>query len=167
MAARYTDSDIQQLLAERKLLPDEYRKKLKLREKRGHREAELSIAGAAGVEFRLIAPQNSLNVLDFSLILAVCPAGSNQMFRLRRHNGKSHEHTNQIEASTSTTSTFTWPPNGIRNSECARMPTPKPQTVLGTLTARFAACWTMAGLRCRPTPISISSMRRRHEYSRH
>jgi len=35
MAARYTDSDIQQLLAERKLLPDEYRKKLKLREKRG------------------------------------------------------------------------------------------------------------------------------------
>src|ERR1022692_517918 len=97
MAARYTDSDIQQLLAERKLLPDEYRKKLKLREKRGHREAELSVAGAAGVEFRLIARQNSLNILDFSIILAVCPAGSNQLFRLRRHNGKSHEHTNQIE----------------------------------------------------------------------
>jgi hypothetical protein len=100
MAARYTDSDIQQLLAERKLLPDEYRKKLNLREKRGHREAELSVTGAAGVEFRLIARQNSLNVLDFSIILAVCPAGSNQLFRLRRHNGKSHEHTNQIEAST-------------------------------------------------------------------
>jgi hypothetical protein len=100
MAARYTDSDIQQLLAERKLLPDEYRKKLKLREKRGHREAELSVAGAAGVEFRLIARQNSLNILDSSIILAVCPAGSNQLFRLRRHNGKSHEHTNQIEAST-------------------------------------------------------------------
>jgi len=100
MAARYTDSEIQQLLAERKLLPDEYRKKLKPREKRGHREAELSIAGAASVEFRLIARQNSLNVLDFSLILAVCPAGSNQLFRLRRHNGKSHEHTNQIEANT-------------------------------------------------------------------
>ena len=100
MAARYTDSDIQQLLAERKLLPDEYRKKLKPREKRGHREAELAVAGAAGVEFRLIARQNSLNILDFSLILAVCPAGSNQLFRLRRHNGKSHEHTNQIEANT-------------------------------------------------------------------
>ena len=100
MAARYTDSEIQQLLAERKLLPDEYRKKLKPREKRGHREAELSLAGAAGVEFRLIARQNSLNILDFSIILAVCPAGSNQLFRLRRHNGKSHEHTNQIEANT-------------------------------------------------------------------
>ena len=100
MAARYTDSEIQQLLAARKLLPDEYRKKLKLREKRGHREAELSVDGAAGVEFRLIARQNSLNVLDFSIILAVCPAGSNQLFRLRRHNGKSHEHTNQIEART-------------------------------------------------------------------
>ena len=100
MAARYTDSDIQQLLAERKRLPDEYRKKLKLREKRGHREADLSIACVTGVEFRLIARQNSLNVLDFSIILAVCPAGSNQLFRLRRHNGKSHEHTNQIEAGT-------------------------------------------------------------------
>ena len=100
MAARYTDSDIQQLLAEHKQLPEEYRKRLKLREKRGHREAELPVAGSAGTEFRLIARQNSLNVLDFSIILAVCPAGSNQMFRLRRHNGKSHEHTNQIEAST-------------------------------------------------------------------
>ena len=99
MAARYTDSEIRELLAERKRLPDEYRKKLKLREKRGHREAEISVAGA-GVEFRLIARQNSLNVLDFSIILAVCPAGSNQLFRLRRHNGKSHEHTNQIEAGT-------------------------------------------------------------------
>src|ERR1039457_960242 len=100
MAARYSDSDIQQLLAEHKVLPDEYRKRLKLREKRGHREAELSVVGSAGTEFRLIARQNSLNVLDFSIILAVCPAGSNQLFRLRRHNGKSHEHTNQIEAST-------------------------------------------------------------------
>jgi len=100
MAARYTDSEIQQLLTERKPLPEEYRKKLKLREKRGHREAELSISGAAGTEFRLIARQNSLNILDFSIILAVCPAGSNQLFRVRRHNGKSHEHTNQIEQNT-------------------------------------------------------------------
>ena len=100
MAARYTDSEIQQLLGERKPLPEEYRKKLKLREKRGHREAELSITGSAGTEFRLIARQNSLNVLDFSIILAACPAGSNQLFRLRRHNGKSHEHTNQIEQTT-------------------------------------------------------------------
>ena len=66
MAARYTDSDIQQLLAERELLPDGYRKKLKLRDKRGHREAELSVAGAAGVEFRLIARQNSDTVVNKS-----------------------------------------------------------------------------------------------------
>ncbi len=100
MAARYTDPEIQQLLAERKPLPDDYRKKLKLRDKRGHREAELPVTGASGSEFRLIARQNSLNVLDFSIILAVCPPGSNQLFRLRRHNGKSHEHTNQIEGNT-------------------------------------------------------------------
>ena len=97
MAARFTDSEIQQLLAERKPLPEEYRKRLKLREKRGHREAELAIAGSGGTDFRLIARQNNLNALDFSVILAACPPGSNQLFRLRRHNGKSHEHTNQIE----------------------------------------------------------------------
>ena len=54
MAARYTDLEIQQMLKERKLLPEEYRKKLKLREKRGHREAEFLIAGGAGTDFRLI-----------------------------------------------------------------------------------------------------------------
>jgi len=36
--------------------------------------------------------------LDFSIILAYCPEASNQLFRLRRYNGKSHEHTNTIEA---------------------------------------------------------------------
>ena len=167
MAARYTDSDIQQLLAERKLLPDEYRKRLKLREKRGHREAELSIEGAAGIEFRLIARQNSLNVLDFSIILAICPAGSNQLFGCAATTGKAMSTPTKSKRAHSTTSTFTWPPNAIRNSECARMPMPKRQTVLGTMTVRSAACWTIAGLSGRQIPISISSMRMRYESSRH
>ncbi len=41
-----------------------------------------------------------LHPLDFSIILAVRVPQSNQLFRLRRHNGKSHEHTNHIEAAT-------------------------------------------------------------------
>ena len=53
-----------------------------------------------GNEFRLVLRQSSLNPLDFSLILAVCPKDTNQVFRLRRYNGKSHEHTNHIEANT-------------------------------------------------------------------
>lgn len=100
MATRFTDLEIDQMLAESKPLPESYRQKLRWREKRGHREAELQVTGLEGTEFRLIGRQNRRNVLDFSVILAVCPVGSNQLFRLRRHNGKSHEHTNQLERST-------------------------------------------------------------------
>jgi hypothetical protein len=39
-------------------------------------------------------------VLDFSVILALNPTGTNVLFRLRRYNGRSHEHTNQIEGDT-------------------------------------------------------------------
>ena len=35
--------------------------------------------------------------MDFSVILAVRVPQSRRLFRLRRYNGKSHEHTNHIE----------------------------------------------------------------------
>ena len=44
--------------------------------------------------------QNKINRLDFSVILAVRVPQSNLLFRLRRYNGKSHEHTNHIEGDT-------------------------------------------------------------------
>ena len=44
--------------------------------------------------------QNRINLLDFSVILAVRVPQLNQVFRLRRYNGRSHEHTNQIESVT-------------------------------------------------------------------
>ena len=47
--------------------------------------------------FRLILRQSLFNILDFSIILAYRPPNSNQLFRLRRYNGKSHEYTNIIE----------------------------------------------------------------------
>jgi hypothetical protein len=98
MAAKYSDAEIQALLAEKKPLPEDFRSKIRLREKRGHKEQELDIEGVNGNQFRLILRQSSFNGLDFSVILAYCPTGSNQVFRLRRYNGKSHEHTNIIES---------------------------------------------------------------------
>jgi len=44
--------------------------------------------------------QNKINTFDFSIILAVRVPQSNQLFRLRRYNGKSHEHTNRLEDTT-------------------------------------------------------------------
>ena len=98
MAAKYSESDIETFLQERKPLPKDFRSKIRLRDKRGHKEQELDIQGAGGNQFRLILRQSKFNALDFSIVLAYCPPGSNQLFRLRRYNGKSHEHTNTIES---------------------------------------------------------------------
>ena len=85
------------MIAERKPLPDNYLSLAQLRDKRGHKERELDLTGENGTQYRLILRQSNFNTLDFSIILAVDPAGSSQLFRLRRYNGKHGEHTNHIE----------------------------------------------------------------------
>lgn len=100
MAAQLTDTEIAALLVEPKVLPGDYRGRLQAKPKRGHKERALDLDGQDGSEFRLIIRQADLNALDFSVILAFRPTGTNQLFRLRRYNGKSHEHTNAIEGTT-------------------------------------------------------------------
>ena len=78
-------------------MPGDYRSRLRLREKRGHDEQELEIQGEGGSTFQIILRKNRINPLDFSVILGCLPELSAHLFRLRRYNGKSHEHTNQIE----------------------------------------------------------------------
>lgn len=97
MAATYSDQEITALLQERKPLPADWRNRVQLRPKRGHDERDLDLTGDAGSEFLLILRQNKINPLDFSIILAVRVPQSNLLFRLRRYNGMSHEHTNHIE----------------------------------------------------------------------
>lgn len=95
-----SDKDIEGLIKEKKPLPDDYKTKIMVRPKRGHKERELDVNGEDGNEFRLILRQSLFNTLDFSVILAYRPPQSNILFRLRRYNGKSHEHTNPIEGKT-------------------------------------------------------------------
>ena len=97
MAKTYSDSEIEAFIAERKPLPPKWLDQLRLRPKRGHEERELDITSDAGNEFRIILRRSIVNFLDFSIILAVRVPQSNQLFRLRRYNGKSHEHKNIIE----------------------------------------------------------------------
>jgi hypothetical protein len=97
MATELTDTEIAALVAEEKPLPENYQSRVQTRPKRGHRERELEVTGSSGNTFRVILRQSSINVLDFSVILAWIPQQSNTTFRLRRYNGKSHEHTNAIE----------------------------------------------------------------------
>lgn len=97
MMAAYSDEEIESLVQERKLVPADWRKRIRLVQKPGHRERSLALVGEAGNEFRVIVRQNSVNRFDFSIILAVRAPSSNRIFRLRRHNGKSHEHSNRLE----------------------------------------------------------------------
>ncbi|MCL4874207.1 hypothetical protein KJ039_09005 [bacterium] len=92
-----TDNEILQFIQEEKALPREYNSLFQMKEKKGHREQELTIRRTDGSLFKLILRQNRINVLDFSVILGYMPPQSNIVFRLRRYNGKSHEHTNIIE----------------------------------------------------------------------
>lgn len=48
----------------------------------------------------MILRQSTFNTLDFSVILGYQLPKSTQLFRLRRYNGRSHEHTNKIEGVT-------------------------------------------------------------------
>ena len=100
MAIRLSEAEISRLLAERKPLPPDYRERIQIKPKRGHKERELDVKGSDKSEFRLILRQSEFNPLDFSVILAYRPPKTNQLFRLRRYNGKSHEHTNTLEGST-------------------------------------------------------------------
>ena len=95
-----TDSEITRLVAEQKPLPPDYRDRIEVRAKRGHKESELDLKGAGGSEFRLIVRQASANPLDFSVILAYLVPKTNRAFRLRRYNGKHGEHTNRLERET-------------------------------------------------------------------
>ena len=100
MPVLLTDADIERLVRQCKELPPDFHKRMVTRPKRGHKEQELGLTGADGAEFRLILRQADASLLDFSVILAYHVPKTNQLFRLRRYNGKHGEHTNCLEGET-------------------------------------------------------------------
>jgi len=96
MSARFTDAEIAAYIAECKPITPGFRPSIRLKPKRGHDERELDIRGIDGTPFQIVLRQNQINRLDFSCILALIPSAG-PLFRLRRYNGKSHEHSNIIE----------------------------------------------------------------------
>jgi len=95
-----SDTEILKLIQEKKILPQKYEVLFQTRDKKGHKEQEIELPRGDGSQFRVILRQNSKNPLDFSLILGYVPPKLNTLFRLRRYNGKSHQHTNKIENET-------------------------------------------------------------------
>ncbi len=91
------DEKIKRLVDEPKPLPQEYQKRITLKPKSGHKRAELAVSGVNGSDFSLILRQSISNPLDFSVILVCRVPGTGVSLRLRRYNGKSHEHRNKLE----------------------------------------------------------------------
>lgn len=100
MALFLSQSEIDDLLSEEKPLPRGYERRLVRKPKRGHREVDMDITGARGSRFRVIVRESQINRFDFSVVLAYLVPNTNQVLRLRRYNGKSHEHTNPLENET-------------------------------------------------------------------
>lgn len=97
MSITFSDQEIQSLIEESKPVPGDWLRLTTLRPKRGHEERLLDLTGEHGNRFYLILRKSKLNHLDFSVIMATLAPNSNRRFRLRRYNGKSHEHANKIE----------------------------------------------------------------------
>jgi len=100
MSIYLTDKEISELIAEEKQIDvplSDFTSKFK--DKRGHREYDLLIERPDKSAFKIIIRQGIENPLDFSAILGFLPAGNNEVFRLRRYNGKSHFHSNKLEGS--------------------------------------------------------------------
>lgn len=100
MAEHLSDQEIAELLQEPKRVPGDLGRRIVPKAKRGHGEVELDVRGDHGSDFRIIVRRSNSNALDFSAILGYRIPKSNQILRLRRYNGKSHEHTNPLEGET-------------------------------------------------------------------
>lgn len=98
VVARFTDEMIAALLSEEKVLPIGVDITTLL--KRSNKQRSMDFLGVKGDKFRVFVRQNEIQPADFSAILTYIPLQSNTEFRLRRYNGKSHEHTNRIEKRT-------------------------------------------------------------------
>lgn len=93
------DSEIADLVAEKKLLPKNWQNQFSLKEKMGFQygERSIEISGEAGNMFRVIMRRNRINTFDFSIIIMFRDKDGKEC-RLVRYNGKHPSpHTNKWE----------------------------------------------------------------------
>ncbi len=93
-----SDDAITELIAERKPIPDGLRPLSRLTPRNQHlrREYELRCEDT-GNNFVIKVRKSLLNAFDFSVVLGYQLPGINTIFNLRRYNGNSHYHTNNLD----------------------------------------------------------------------
>ncbi len=95
-----SDEQIGALIAERKKIPSGLSPMGKMTERCQHKRRDFDVQTESGNEFVVLVRQSSLNANDFSVILGYKIPSSYTVFRLRRYNGNSHQHTNTLEKQT-------------------------------------------------------------------
>jgi hypothetical protein len=92
-----SDEDIAALIAERKKFPAGLYPITKMTDQFQHKRKDFEVEADSGNEFVVAVRQSIINPLNFSVILGYRVPGFNTIFRLRRYNGNSHQHTNFLE----------------------------------------------------------------------
>lgn len=94
-----SDEEIESLIRERKPLPQGWESRIQARPKSDCRYTQRNweVKGESGNSFNIIVRQNTINLLDFSIILMFRDKDGDE-YRLCRYNGKHpSEHTNRFE----------------------------------------------------------------------
>ena len=97
MSYYFTDDEINALITEEKTHTGTIHEIMVLKESDGHKRNSFDIIRPDGSRFIIKLRQNVNDMNDFSAIIAFQEKGSNKDFKLRRYNGKSHEHSNKLE----------------------------------------------------------------------
>ena len=93
-----TDATIAELIDEVKNIPTGLAVPLKaMTERNGHWQKSYEIESETSNRFIVKIRQSCINPMNFSVILGYMLPGTYTVFRLRRYNGKSHDHTNVLE----------------------------------------------------------------------
>ena len=93
LMAIITDREVSIFLQEKKTLQNPLNPSFK--DGRSSQKFEQEVEGENGNIFKIIIRISKFNPSDFSIIL--CVKIGNRLFRLKRYNGDSHQHTNRLE----------------------------------------------------------------------
>ncbi len=91
------DEEIDSLVSEEKFFSGSIEEIMNFKESDSHKRASVELSRSDGSRFIIKLRQNQNSINDFSAIMAFKEKGSNRDFKLRRYNGKSHEHSNKLE----------------------------------------------------------------------
>lgn len=92
---KFSDSQIRELLLEKKPLKKGWLKRIQLKNVRSGKEGTVDIDGSFGSQSKLIIKQSKFSKGDFCITLGVYPLNSKTLFRLLRYDGSGHVHSNK------------------------------------------------------------------------